>query len=149
MKAKPVSKKAVAPPKKKVASPAKRKAASATKKKPVPSARKKSAPTKGKPISIAKEKLELSNQVMDFAKEAFKGRRIAYFVLGTEKTPDGAYTVCVAIENEAGFYKLDWGWHCSLAKAKAETQQMNDKLGLTEEEVNSIVISTMGTPTYQ
>ena len=145
MKAKPVSKKTAATPKKKPAATAK-KVASPAKKKPVPSAKKKTAlSTKGR----AKEKLELSNQVMDFATAAFKGRRIAYFVLGTEKTPDGAYTVCVAIENEAGFYKLEWGWHCSLTKAKAETVLMNVKLGLTEVEVNEIIISTMGTPIYQ
>jgi hypothetical protein len=39
---------------------------------------------------------------------------------------------------------MDWGWHCSLAKARAETALMNRKLGLNEEEVNRIIISTMG-----
>ena len=150
MKAKPVSKKAVAPPKKKVASPAKRKAASATKKKPVPSAKKRTvSPSKVKQVSLAKEKRELSNQVMEFATAAFKGRRIAYFVLAAEKTPDGGFTFCVAIENESGFYKLDWGWHCSLTKAKAETAMMNQNLGLTQVEVEEIIISTMLKPTYQ
>jgi hypothetical protein len=54
--------------------------------------------------------------------------------------------MCVAVEGEAGFYKMDWGWHCSFAKAQAETALMNKKLGLNEEEVNKIIISTMGKP---
>jgi hypothetical protein len=39
---------------------------------------------------------------------------------------------------------MDWGWHCSLARARAETALMNKKPGLNEEEVNGIIISTMG-----
>jgi hypothetical protein len=166
MKAKAVSRKKVAVPKNKSASTtkkktdspvkkkpissAKRKRASTARKKPVPSAKKMTvSPSKVKQVSMAKEELELSNQVMEFATAAFKGRRIAYFVLATEKTPHGGFTVCVAIENEAGFYKLDWGWHCSLTKAKAETAMMNQKLGLTQVDVEEIIISTMLKPTYQ
>jgi len=131
-------------------SPAIKKVASTAKKKPVSTTKKKKAsPAKGKPVSIAKEKIELSKQVMDFIEASFKGRRIAYFVLETERTREGAYIVCVAIESEAGYYKMDWGWHCSFTKAKAETVLMNDKLGLNEEEVNDIIITTMGPPTYQ
>ena len=68
---------------------------------------------------------------------------MAYFVSDAERK-EGAYIMCVAVEGEAGFYKIDWGWHCSLAQARAETALMNKKLGLNEEEVNSIIISTMG-----
>jgi len=142
--------KAVSTPKKKPISPSGKKTASPPKKKPNPSAKKiPPAPSKGKSDSMAKEKLELSNQVNDFARAAFRGRRIAYFVLNTEKTPDGSFIVCVAIENEAGYYKLDWGWHCSLAKAKAETELMNKKLGLAQREVEEIILSTMLKPTCQ
>ena len=163
MKAKALSRKKAAAPKNRSASATKKKAASPGKLKPISSAKGKRAATKPAPsakmktassskvkqVSIAKEKRELSNQVMEFATAAFKGRRIAYFVLAAEKTPDGGFTVCVAIENEAGFYKLDWGWHCSLTKAKTETAMMNQKLGLTQVEVEEIIISTMLKPTYQ
>jgi hypothetical protein len=131
-------KKTVSTPKKKTVSVAKKKvAAPAKKKRPVSS-------SKGKPISLAKKKLELHDQVMEFAATAFKGKRIAYFVRDIECTKEGAYIMCVAVENEPGFYKMDWAWHCSFAKAKTETALMNKKLGLNEIKVNEIIISTMG-----
>ena len=150
MKAKTVSsakKKAVAAAKKKPASLSKGKAAVPAKKKTAASSKKKVAsPVKKKPATSAKKKLELSKQVMDFVEASFKGRRVAYFVLDTERTKEGAFIACLAVEGEPGYFKLDWGWHCSAARAKAETVLMNDNLGLTEEDANEIIISTMGPP---
>lgn len=149
--------KAVSPSKKKAGSRAKKKSLSASKKKPTPSTKKKVSsaakskkpvsPSKGKPGTLAKRKLELHNQVAEFVASAFKCNRTAYFVRDAERTKEGAYIMCFAVEGEPGFYKLDWGWHCSFTKATAETAQMNKKLGLNEEEVNKIIISTMGPPT--
>jgi hypothetical protein len=154
MKAKNVSsskKKTGATAKKKDVSTSKRKPVSDTKEKVSAPAKKKKPvpPSKGKPVSLAKKKLELHNQAMEFVATAFKGKRTAYFVLDTERTKEGAYIMCFAIEGETGFYKMDWGWHCSFTKAKAETALMNKKLGLNEEEVNKIIISTMGPPIRQ
>lgn len=150
--------KTVSPSKKKAGSIAKKKPVSTSKRKPVSITRKKVAapakkkkpvsPSKGKPVPLAKQKLELHKQVMEFAATAFKGKRIAFFALDTERK-EGAYILCVAVEGEPGFYKMDWGWHCSFTKAKAETALMNKKLGLNEEEVNEIIISTMGPPIRQ
>jgi hypothetical protein len=152
MKAKTVSpskKKAGSIAKKKSVSTSKGKPASVTKKKVAVPAKKKKpvSPSGGKPVSLAKMKLELHKQVMEFAATDFKDRRIAYFVLDIERTEEGAYIMCVAVEGEPGFYKMDWGWHCGFTKAKTETALMNKKLGLTEEEVNEIIISTMGPST--
>ena len=111
---------------------------------------KKSAFTvKKKPVSPPKKKAVTGNQVMDFVTDAFKGRRIAYFVLGTERTKDGAFIVCVAIEGDAGFYKMDLEWKCSFTKAKAQAMEMNVKIGLTQEEAEEIILSTMLPPIYQ
>ena len=137
--------KTVSPSKKKAGSVAKKKTLSTSKRKPAAAAARKrpGAASKGKPVSLAKQKLELQKQVMEFVASAFKGRRTAYFVSDAERK-EGAYIMCFAVEGEAGFYKMDWGWHCSLARARAETALMNKKLGLNEEEVNRIIISTMG-----
>jgi hypothetical protein len=137
--------KSVSPSKKKAGSVAKKKTASASKKKPAAAAAKKrpGADSKEKPVSLAKQKLELHKQVVEFVTSAFKGKRMAYFISDGERK-EGAYIMCFAVEGEAGFYKADWGWHCSLARARAETALMNKKLGLNEEEVNRIIISTMG-----
>jgi hypothetical protein len=136
--------KTASPSKKKAGSGAKKKTLSASRKKPAAAAKKRpAAASKGKPVSLAKQKLELHKQIKAFVSSAFNGRRMAYFVSAAERK-ERAYIMCFAVEGEAGFYKADWGWHCSLAKAKAETALMNKKLGLNEEEVNRIIISTMG-----
>jgi hypothetical protein len=135
----------VSPSKKKAGSAAKKKALSTSKEKPVSAAKQDvDAPAKKKPRSLAKQKRELHAQVMEFAATGFKGKRLAYFVRDIERTKEGAYIMCVAVEGESGFYKLDWAWHCSLTRAKTETALMNKKLGLNEEKVNEIIISTMG-----
>ncbi|MHB8844014.1 MAG: hypothetical protein ACYC7L_04635 [Nitrospirota bacterium] len=134
-----------APSKKKAGPGAMKKPLSASKKKPAAAAAKKKpgAAAKAKPVSLAQQKLALHKQVMEFVASAFKGKRMAYFVNSAERK-ERAYIMCFAVEGEAGFYKADWGWHCSLATARAETALMNKKLGLNDEEVNRIIISTMG-----
>jgi hypothetical protein len=144
----------VSPSKKKAGSIAKKKPVSTSKGKPVSAAKKNVdapakkkkpvSPSKGKPRSLAQQKRELHDQVMEFAATGFKGKRLAYFVRDIERTKEGAYIMCVAVEGESGFYKLDWAWHCSFTRAKTETALMNKKLGLNEEKVNEIIISTMG-----
>jgi hypothetical protein len=137
--------KTVSPSKKKAGSGAKKKSLSTSKKKQAAATTKErpGAASQGKSVSLAKQRLELQKQVREFVMSAFKGKRMAYFVSGDERK-EGAYIMCLVVEGEAGFYKLNWGWHCSLAKARAETALMNKKLGLNEEEVNRIIISTMG-----
>jgi len=136
--------KTLSPSKKKAGSGAEKKTLSASKKSPAAAAKiRTGAASKGKPVSLARQKLELHKQVMEFVTSAFKGKGMAYFVSGAERK-ERAYSMCFAVEGEAGFYKADWGWHCSLARARAETALMNKKLGLNEEEVNRIIISTMG-----
>jgi len=136
--------KTAAPSKNKARAAATKKTASTPKKRPAAAAAKKrpGAASKGKAVSLAQQKLEMQMQAMEFVASAFKGKRMAYFVSGDERNK-GAYIMCFAVEKEAGFYKMDWGWHCSLAQARAETAVMNKKLGLSEEEVNRIIISTM------
>jgi hypothetical protein len=137
--------KTVSPSKKKTGAVAKKKTLAASKKRPAAAAAKKrpGAASKGKPVSLAKQKLELHKQVKEFVTAAFKNKRMAYFVSADERK-EGAYVMCFAVEGEAGFYRADWGWHCGLAMARAETALMNKKLGLKEEDVNWIIISTMG-----
>jgi len=129
----------------KTVSPSKKKSGTGAKKKTLPTSKKKpaAAAAKEKPAALAKRKLELHKQAREFVTSAFKGKRMAYFVSDGERK-EGAYIMCVAVEGEAGFYKMDWGWHCGLARARAETALMNKKLGLNEEEANRIIISTMG-----
>lgn len=108
------------------------------------------SPSINKVVSTAKNKLAISNQAIhDIVVDSFKGKRIAYFVLDTERSKNGAFLLCVAIEDETGFYRYDWDWHCSFATAKARAKEMNELLGLTDKDVTDIVISTMELPNHQ
>lgn len=79
---------------------------------------------------------------MHYFGNAFKYTRIAFFVLDTELTDDGAFFLCVAVEGK-GFYKIDLGGNCIFKIAKAQVKQMNFKLGLTLKEVDKIIASAM------
>jgi hypothetical protein len=106
------------------------------------------SPSRKKVVPPSKKEFVTNCQVMDFIEDASKGKRKAYFVLERERTRDGAFMVCVAVEGDAGFYQMDWGWHCDYTRAKAQTAEMNEKLGLTAKDVIDIVTSTMEPPTY-
>lgn len=83
------------------------------------------------------------NETLEFAKAISANRRKAYFILETVRSPRGELVPCIAIEGVAGFYQTDWEWGTSITKAEKCAQDMNNRLGLTTEDVDKIVISTM------
>jgi len=107
------------------------------------------SPSRKKVVSTARKKSELSNQVIhDVVRDAFKGERIAYFVLDTERTEDGAYILCVANHGVPGFCKMEMGMSGTYKAAKERVKQLNKELGLTDDDVNEIIISTMELPSF-
>ncbi len=81
-------------------------------------------------------------------KEDLMNRRKAYFINPAVKTPTGAFIPCYGIEDEPGYYKTNWEWDITLEKAEELVQRMNDKLGITAEEAERIVLSTMKPLTF-
>ena len=74
--------------------------------------------------------------------DALKGRR-AYFVMDTERNEDGELIVLIAVEQHPGFFKTDWYYGMDLAKAKELVQQKNTSRGITVEEAQAIVDSSI------
>jgi len=69
-------------------------------------------------------------------------KRRAYFIQETVKTDD-EYVVCIAQENTKGFYRTDWTWGNDKALAQELCDDKNAQLGLSEMDVQKIIISTM------
>jgi hypothetical protein len=69
--------------------------------------------------------------------------RKAYMILETERLIDGSYIVCIAVENEPGYYRTDWHWKTDYQTADYLATERNRRLGLTDIEAQRIVVSSM------
>ena len=67
-----------------------------------------------------------------------------YFIQETVRDEDGGYIPCIAIRNEAGFYKTDWNWGDDLEIAKQCAKDKNEAMEMSEREVAEIVLSSIG-----
>jgi len=70
-------------------------------------------------------------------------RRKAYFVMDTIRNSTGEIIPCIAVEGVAGYYQTDWTWGKSLSQAEKIAVQMNERLGVSVQDADAIVLSTM------
>ncbi len=80
--------------------------------------------------------------------DALMHRRRAYFINPAVKTERGAFIPCIAVEDEPGYYETKWEWDTTLKKAQELAQRINDRLGITAEDAERIVLSTMKPMTF-
>lgn len=69
--------------------------------------------------------------------------RFCYYIPGGRVEDDDGYHVAVVKEFESGYYLTDWVWGPTLEDAQKIAKTMNTKLGLTDEDVDRIVVSSM------
>ena len=69
--------------------------------------------------------------------------RLAYIILDTQKTEDGEFIPCVVKENESGYFVTDYHWGTDIKVAQRCARELNEKMGLTENDVIQILLSTM------
>jgi hypothetical protein len=69
--------------------------------------------------------------------------RKAYFVSQLEQLINNGYTVCIAVENEPGYYRTNWYWNTDFATAEQLAAEKNAALGLTEKDAARIIFSSM------
>lgn len=69
-------------------------------------------------------------------------QRCCYFISHSQKDSKG-YIPCIAIECEGGYYKTDWHWDCDYEDAWTLAQSKNMDLGLTDEDVEYIIMTSM------
>jgi len=69
--------------------------------------------------------------------------RAVFFVQQTVTTPQGEYIVCIAKENEKGYYLTDWKWGKDFEVATRLANERNTKGGIDEKEAHKIIMSTI------
>lgn len=69
--------------------------------------------------------------------------RTAYFISATDKTEDGEFIPCIAVEGEAGYHRTDWHWGTDLELAEKCAVKKNAALEIDEKTALVIVLSTM------
>jgi len=70
-------------------------------------------------------------------------QRLAIIILETERTADGQYIPCIVKEGERGYYRTDWAWGKDKKIAEACATSRNERSGLSEDDVTTIVGSSM------
>ena len=66
-----------------------------------------------------------------------------YFLMESQRDENGELIVCIAIEGESGYYKTDWRWGKDIDWAEEVARKKNADMGISEEEANKIMLSTM------
>ena len=69
--------------------------------------------------------------------------RSVYFLMESQRDENGELIVCIAIEGESGYYKTDWRWGKDIDWAEEVARKKNADMGISEEEANKIMLSTM------
>jgi hypothetical protein len=72
------------------------------------------------------------------------GRRMAYLILEDVRAKDGGYVPCLAREGEKGYYLTNWNYGLDKIIAEKCIDTLNRRMGLSEEDVTTIVLSSMG-----
>ena len=70
-------------------------------------------------------------------------RRLAYFMLQTEIDSNGNYVPCIAVEGENGYHRTNWQWGNDWDLLNKLCDAMNERLGLSKQEVILIQLQSM------
>jgi hypothetical protein len=68
---------------------------------------------------------------------------IALFILEGITAPDGQYIPCIAIRDQAGYYKTDWLFGRNKEQAQRWIDEQNERLGLSPKEAFDLVLSSL------
>lgn len=69
-------------------------------------------------------------------------RKAVYFINELRKTDKG-YQVCIAKEEEQGYYLTDWFWNCDIKQAKKLCDEKNKMMGINKKDALLIVLRSM------
>ena len=78
----------------------------------------------------------------EMKQDNFSDKRFAYFIMEHITNDKGQFIPCYAFENESGYYKTDWHWGKDLEIAMQCAKEKNNRLELTEDDVNEIILSS-------
>lgn len=70
-------------------------------------------------------------------------QKVVYFIMETERTGDGQYIPCIAVEGEKGYHRTDWAWGTDKGEAQRLADERNQKMGIDRREAARIQLGTM------
>lgn len=70
-------------------------------------------------------------------------QRMVYFIMETERTSDGQFIPCIAVENEKGYNRTDWAWGTNKEQAQSWADERNERMGIDRKEAARIQFMTM------
>jgi len=69
--------------------------------------------------------------------------KMAIIILEEEKDRKGRYIPCIVKEGEKGYYPTTWQWGLDKAIAQKLADDYNQRLGLTKEQAEQLVLQSM------
>lgn len=70
-------------------------------------------------------------------------KKMVFFIMETERTNDGQYIPCIAVEGEKGYNKTDWAWSNDKELAQKLCDKRNADMGISRREAAIIQFRTM------
>jgi hypothetical protein len=70
-------------------------------------------------------------------------KKFCYWIPYFPNGPSSTFVPAIVVANEAGYYETDWNWGADRDLAVQIASDLNLKLGYTEADVESIVLSSM------
>ena len=67
----------------------------------------------------------------------------AVIIVDGVKDDGGNVIPCVVIDNEKGYHLTNWSWGKDIEVAKKLADEYNEKLGVSKEDVNRLVLQSM------
>jgi len=76
-------------------------------------------------------------------------KKFCYFIDQSMRDDNGNYTPVIVIEEEQGYYQTDWNLGSDYTCVQDFVNIRNTRLGLSQDEVDAIVINSMRKPLAQ
>jgi hypothetical protein len=70
-------------------------------------------------------------------------KKVAYYVSPSITNEQGEFIPVIVKEGEKGYFKTNWNWGKDLAIAEECAKEKNERLGLSNEEVQKLVCQSM------
>lgn len=70
-------------------------------------------------------------------------QRMVYFIMETERTEDGQFIPCIAVEGKKGYRRTNWAWGTDKEQAQKFADERNQEMGIDRREAAKIQFKTM------
>ena len=64
-------------------------------------------------------------------------------IIESVTTETGEYIPCVAEDGVSGYYRTEWKWGKDFAAAQKHARQLNERMGISEQEETRLILQSM------